>query len=110
MLFSSYTPALANDDACEPGIGSGLVYAIALANAAPAVQELHRPREQADEQAPITEDARYFAVGAGIPGAVIPYREQLLLPGTGIEGELVVAPPGRTRWRIYWREDGVDVP
>lgn len=110
VLFSSYTPALDNVDVCEPGIGSGVVYAIGLANAAPAVRELYHPGEQADEEMPIAEDARYFPVGSGIPGAVVPYREQLLLPGTGLEGELVVEPPGHTRWRIYWREQGVDVP
>lgn len=108
--FSTYHPPVLEGTGCPAGVGEGAVYAVKLANGGPAVREVYRARtweSEADRPAP--ED-RYFAVGSGIPGAVIPYRDFLILPGNGPDGERVLAPPGTLRWLSHWRENGVDVP
>ena len=56
----------------------------------------------------ITEADRYTSVGPGIPPGAKPLGDHILLPGKGIDGNQIISTGGRSRWRIYWREAGLD--
>ena len=51
---------------------------------------------------------RYTTVGPGIPPGAKPLGDQILLPGKGIDGNQIIDTGGRSRWKIYWRDTGVD--
>ena len=53
---------------------------------------------------------RYTSVGPGIPPGAKPLGDQILLPGTGIDGNQIIDAGGRSRWRVYWRDVGADRP
>ncbi len=103
VLFTSYLPSgTGAAGPCAQGEGSGRVYAVQLADGAPGLP----PSGGLD---PVAEAARYHPLGPGIPGAVVPYGDRVLVPGKGIGGGQLVEVPGATRWRVYWREEEVDM-
>ncbi|QFU74837.1 hypothetical protein EY643_03795 [Halioglobus maricola] len=108
VYFSTYLPTAEHLGHCDAGLGEGRVYIVDLLHGAPAVRETYPARNWDDEDDKLLETQRYFAVGDGIPSAVVPYREGLMLPGPGPDGRLVLDPGGTMRWRVHWRESGVD--
>jgi type IV pilus assembly protein PilY1 len=104
VLFTSYVPADdAGPEACSPALGSGRAYLVKLANGSaglPPAGELEPPGAR----------YRHVDIGPGIPAEVVPYGDRVLVPGKGIDGSPFVTIPGPTRWRVYWREEGVDFP
>ena len=104
ILFTSYLPAVtAGLDSCAGRFGRGRAYAVKLANGAP-------DPELAGLLTPLGRSSRYTGLGSGIPGDIVPYRDQLLLPGTGVDGSPLLRLPGPSRWRAYWLEEDVDFP
>ena len=108
VYFTTYTPDPVDDPGCGEPTGEGQVYALHLADGSPATEQV-----DVGETAPETDSERgprrSFRVGPGIPGAVVPFGDRLLLPSAG-EGDLQIdSPEGPLRWRIYWREEGVDL-
>jgi type IV pilus assembly protein PilY1 len=102
IYFTSYLPEGAGSSTtCAPSEGSGQLYAISLKNGA-AVYNLNNVISGLDKA------DRYTTVGPGIPPGAKPLGDQLLLPGTGIDGNQIIDTGGRTRWRDYWRDAGVD--
>jgi hypothetical protein len=102
-MFTSYLPpGTGADEPCVPGEGSGRVYAVQLADGAPGLP----PPGGLDL---LEGAARYQPLGPGIPGAVVPYGDRLLIPGRGIGGGQLVDVPGERRWPVYWREEEVDL-
>lgn len=105
--FSTYRPAQPDERGCRPGIGVGALYAVSLSEGAPALATLYRRGDPTGNTDPPPGE-RAVVVGEGMPGAVVPWREHLILPGSGVEGRVVVDPGGPMRWRTHWRENGVD--
>ncbi len=108
VLFTSYVPFSEEGvkenslDVCNTSEGFGRVYGVNLRNGSPALPlsgKLKRLGEEAD---------RFASIGPGLPGEVLPYGDHVLIPGAGLEGNVLVSVPGRTRWRAYWREEEVD--
>ncbi|TXS91369.1 hypothetical protein FV139_16730 [Parahaliea maris] len=101
VLFTTYVP---NDGSagqqCTPSEGTGRVYVVNLSDGS-VVFDL-------SAGGTTTKVDRYSEVGPGIPGDVIPYEDQVLIPGKGIGGKQIFNIPGRDLWRIYWREEDVD--
>ncbi len=95
VYFTTWLPPLA-EDACKPEAGQGLVYALGLADGAPVI-----PLEEA-------EPVRSTSTGAGSPGQVLPGGDGLQITGDGDAPKELPAAGGPVRWRIYWREEGVD--
>ena len=54
------------------------------------------------------EPVQHIDVGPGLHGDVVPYGDRVLLPGRGHDDGPLITLPGRSRWRAYWREEGVD--
>lgn len=104
VYFTTYVPPAGEESSCDEPTGEGMVYAVQLADGSPAAN-------QVGGEGPGTEPGgeRSFRVGRGIPGPVVPLGDQILLPGSGEEGIQLVQPDGPFRWRIYWREEGVDI-
>ena len=48
--------------------------------------------------------------GCGLRGDVVPLQSGLLLPGIDAADAQLLGVPGRTVWRAYWRQEGVDEP
>ena len=102
IFFTSYLPEGASSStSCAPREGDGRLYAIRLTNGA-AAYELNNVINGFDKA------DRYTTVGPGIPPGAKPLGDQLLLPGTGIDGNQIIDTGGRSRWKIYWRDTGVD--
>jgi type IV pilus assembly protein PilY1 len=102
IFFTTYLPeGTSSSSNCAPTEGDGRLYAIKLGNGSAAYQ-LNNTTEGT-----IKAD-RYTTVGPGIPPGAKPLGDHILLPGTGIDGNQIVDTGGRSRWRIYWRESGVD--
>jgi type IV pilus assembly protein PilY1 len=102
VLFTTYLPNDGTADSiCAPSEGSGLVYLVSLADGSAEF-------DLAAEVNVWTKEDRFSNVGAGIPGDVIPYEDQVLIPGKGIGGRQIYDIPGENLWRIHWREEGVD--
>jgi len=102
VLFTTYLP---NDgtaaNKCEPSEGSGAVYLVNLADGSAAF-------DLAAQLNVWTKADRFQIVGPGIPGDVIPWEDQVLIPGKGIGGRQIFTVPGRSIWRVYWKEEEVD--
>lgn len=102
IFATSYLPeGNAAAGSCAPSEGGGRLYAINLKNGS-AAMNLNAAIEGSDKA------DRYTYIGPGIPPGAKPLGDQVLLPGTGIEGNQIVETGGRSRWKIYWRESGVD--
>ena len=102
IYFTSYLPeGDSSASRCSPTEGSGRVYALRVKNGA-AFYNLNNVIEAIDKA------DRYTTVGPGIPPGAKPLGDQILLPGTGINGNQIIDAPGRSRWRVYWRDVGVD--
>jgi type IV pilus assembly protein PilY1 len=106
VYFTTYLPPEGEGSSCDQTVGEGLIYAVNLADGSPVRAEV----TELAAQIPVEQDLeRKFLVGPGVPGAVIPSGEQVLLPGSGDLGLELPRPGGPFRWRIYWREEGVDL-
>jgi type IV pilus assembly protein PilY1 len=101
-FFTSYVPHTGGGaDSCAKSEGTGRVYAVRLKDGAPALPQVGELKLEDDS-------GRYQDIGPGLHGDVVPYRDQVLIPGRGMEEGPLVSTSGRTRWRAYWREEGVD--
>jgi type IV pilus assembly protein PilY1 len=104
VFFTSYVPqADSATDSCIGSQGSSRAYAVKLADGSPALPGAGNLTLQEEEEPP-----RHLDIGPGLQGDVVPYRDRVLLPGRGLEEGPLLFLPGRTRWRAYWREEGVD--
>jgi type IV pilus assembly protein PilY1 len=102
IYFTSYLPeGDGSSTTCAPSEGSGRLYAIRLKDGS-VVFNLNNVIEGYDKA------DRYTSVGPGIPPGAKPLGDQILLPGTGIDGNQIIDAGGRSRWRVYWRDAGVD--
>jgi type IV pilus assembly protein PilY1 len=102
IFFTTYLPeGTSSSTNCSPSEGDGRLYAISLGDGS-AEYQLNNSSEAIDKT------DRYTTVGPGIPPGAKPLGDHILLPGTGIDGNQIVDTGGRSRWRIYWRESGVD--
>jgi len=102
VFFTSYLPEGSSSSAnCAPSEGDGRLYAVRLSNGS-VVYGLNNVIDGTDK------GDRFATVGPGIPPGAKPLSDHILLPGTGIDGNQIVDTGGRSRWRIYWRETGVD--
>jgi type IV pilus assembly protein PilY1 len=102
IFFTTYLPeGTSSSTNCSPSEGDGRLYAIRLGDGS-AEYQLNNSSEAIDKT------DRYTTVGPGIPPGAKPLGDHILLPGTGIDGNQIVDTGGRSRWRIYWRETGVD--
>ncbi|MFC1578858.1 pilus assembly protein [Pseudomonadota bacterium] len=104
VLFTTYVPA-ANSagQPCPVPYGSARTYALALEDGSARAA-------LAGSLVPQGEPASYLEIGPGLRGDVIPLRDGVLVPGTGIAGEQLLTIPGRSKWRAYWRQEGIDEP
>ncbi|MEH6636827.1 MAG: hypothetical protein V7700_14980, partial [Halioglobus sp.] len=102
VLFTTYLPNKGTAaEVCEPSEGSGRVYLVNLSDGSPAF-------DLAAEIGVIDKADRWSDIGPGIPGDVIPYEDYVLIPGKGIGGRQIYNIKGRSLWRVYWKEEGVD--
>jgi type IV pilus assembly protein PilY1 len=102
IFFTSYLPeGTSSSSNCAPSEGDGRLYAVRLHDGSAAYQ-LNNVIETTDK------GDRFATVGPGIPPGAKPLGDKILLPGTGIDGNQIIDTGGRSRWRIYWREAGVD--
>ena len=102
IFFTTYLPeGDGSSTTCAPSEGSGRLYALRLKNGG-VVLNLNNVIEGYDKA------DRYTSVGPGIPPGAKPLGDQILLPGTGIDGNQIIDAGGRSRWRVYWRDVGVD--
>jgi hypothetical protein len=76
---------------------------VRLTDGSPALPAAGKLKLEVDE-----EQTRYIDIGPGLLGDIVPYGDRVLLPGRGLDEEPLISMPGRTRWRAYWREEGVD--
>jgi len=102
ILFSTYLPRLPEaPDSCVPTVGSSRLYSVNLANGSARALAQSKVGQ-------VVVDERYVPLGPGLQGDVIPYADKVLIPGSGVDGPVPHAVPGQTRWRVYWRESGID--
>lgn len=99
VYFSTWLPP-APDSPCSTEAGEGEVYAVLLADGSPV--DISGDREPAEPP------LRTIAAGPGRPAPVLAWGDKVLLPGPGLPETRALSPGGPFRWRIYWREDGVD--
>ena len=112
VLFTSYVPSAEShqgdslEDAantCIPRVGHGRIYAVNLRNGSPSMTR------SGEIRLPEAEDAtRFLSIGPGLPGAVQPLHNGVLIPGGTLQDGALASVPGRTWWRAYWREEEVD--
>ena len=104
VFFTSYTPhGPSESDPCAGAEGDSRAYVVKLADGSPALPAPGKLTLEESEEA-----ARYIEIGPGLQGDIVPYGDRVLLPGLGLEAEQLLPLPGRARWRVYWREEGVD--
>ncbi|MCB1848212.1 MAG: hypothetical protein KDI04_12740, partial [Halieaceae bacterium] len=103
IVFTSYVPAATAAQDCPQAAGRSRTYKLALRDGAPRMPPAGSLQPQ---QAPVP----YRELGPGLAGDVVPLQNGLLLPGNGAAGAQRLSVPGRTRWRSYWRQEGVDEP
>ncbi|MCB1733093.1 MAG: hypothetical protein KDI21_21655, partial [Halieaceae bacterium] len=103
IVFTSYVPAAPAEQACAQGPGRSRTYKLALRDGAPRMAPVGSLQPQ---QAPVP----YRELGPGLRGDVVPLQNGLLLPGIDATDAQLLSVPGRTRWRAYWRHEGVDEP
>jgi type IV pilus assembly protein PilY1 len=103
IVFTSYVPAVSADQACPLPLGRSRTYKLALRDGAPRMVPAGNLQPQ---QAPVP----YRELGPGLRGDVVPLQDGLLLPVNGGADDQLLTVPGRTRWRAYWRQEGVDEP
>ena len=111
VLFTSYIPyAETGPDPCSASPGFGRVYGVRLGDGSAALPPVEKfePGEEPGEELPKELSDRFRVIGRGIPGAVMPLQEQVLIPGEGRDGGSLVTVPGNTVWRAYWSEQEVD--
>lgn len=99
IFFTTYLPEGESSEGatCAPSEGSGRIYAVNLKNGSIASDVLG------------VSTTRYEEAGSGIPPGATPLgSDSVLLPGKGIGGRQIVTLSGKTRWRTYWREIGID--
>jgi type IV pilus assembly protein PilY1 len=101
IYATSYLPEGGTGSTCEPKEGSGRLYAVSLKDGSVALPLSATINGDYKEN-------RYTDIGPGIPPGAKPLGDQILLPGTGIDGNQIIDAGGRSRWRIYWRETGID--
>lgn len=101
IFATAYLPEGGTGSTCEPKEGSGRLYAISLKDGSVSLPLSATINGDYKEN-------RYTDIGPGIPPGAKPLGDQILLPGTGIDGNQIVDTGGRSRWKIYWRETGVD--
>lgn len=100
-FFTTYTPTV-SADACDVSEGQGAVYAVNLADGAPA-----------------TGYVRKYDLGPGIPPSVIPIDGAVIIPGGGIgvdsdgdgiidRAKPIVPLPTVKLNPVYWREPAID--
>ncbi len=100
-FFTTYAPTVAADP-CDVSEGQGAVYAVNLADGAPAANY-----------------ARKYDLGPGIPPSVIPINGAVIIPGGGIgvdsdgdgivdSAKPIVPLPLLKLNPIYWREPAID--
>jgi type IV pilus assembly protein PilY1 len=113
VLFTSYVPSSADavedsQSACSAAVGLSRVYWVALGDGSPSLPlpGILTPGDEG-ENPPAGFD-RFRAIGPGLLGDVVPYHDQVLIPGTGIGDASLVSMPGSTLLRTYWREEEVD--
>lgn len=106
VFFTTYLPTTASSDpaTCGPSEGSGLFYAVNLADATVS-KNFNIARDSQDAS---TNTTRYTILSsAGIPADVV---------GVTLDGQAYVLPPdlklskvdASTRWRTFWYEVGSD--
>ncbi len=102
IFFTSYLPegGLGAGN-CAPSEGAGLIYAVRLSSGTVDTNVFGVTDP--------TKSDRYVDAGYGIPPGVTPLGSgNLLLPGKGVGGRQIIETSAKTRWKIYWRETGVD--
>ncbi len=101
VSFTTYIPASASGArGCAVDQGHGRLYQLKLRDAAGAIATTAID--------PLLGPDRYSQLGAGVPAGPIPTNGGLLLPGATGAQPTVRPVPGRSLWRIYWRQEGVD--
>jgi type IV pilus assembly protein PilY1 len=113
VLFTTHVPPAGEDaaqgqDSCAPAEGSARLYAVALRDGSPALTPAGQLMSATGPGSAETPPLRFQAIGPGLPADVVPYRNQLLVPGNGLAGSPLLSVPGRHWWRSYWREAEVD--
>ncbi len=103
IVFTSYVPAASAPQDCPQAPGRSRTYKLALRDGAPRMAPAGSLQPQ---RAPVP----YRELGPGLRGDVVPLQSGLLLPGIGAADAQLLGVPGRTRWRAYWRQEGVDEP
>jgi type IV pilus assembly protein PilY1 len=105
IVFTSYVPRAAAEQACPQLSGRSQTYKLALRDGASRMAPGGKLQPR---QAP--DPVPYRELGPGLRGDVIPLHDGLLLPGNRGADDQLLTMPGRTRWRAYWRQEGVDEP
>ena len=104
VFFTSYVPrADSGTESCTGSEGSSRAYVVKLTDGSPALPAAGKLKLEVDE-----EQTRHIDIGPGLLGDIVPYGDTVLLPGRGLDAGSLISMPGRTRWRAYWREEGVD--
>lgn len=105
LLFTTYLPngepgSGGTVDICAAPEGSSRLYALNVANGAPT-----------SHISGTLDGDKHTDIGDGMHGDVTPYgSDDVLIPGTGIDGKQVVNVSSRSQLKIYWYEKGLDVP
>lgn len=103
IVFTSYVPATSPQQACPLSLGRSRTYKLALRDGSSRMAPAGNLEPQ---EVPVA----YREIGPGLRGDVIPLRNGVLVPGSAGAGEQLLSVPGRTRWRAYWRQEGIDEP
>ena len=103
VYFSTWSPEQ-GEASCDVESGDAQVYAVQLADGSPTGWQALSP-----EAGPNQPVGRSKFAGKGLPGPVSPWHDQIQLPAGGDPGVQLILPGGELRWRIYWREEGVDI-
>jgi len=105
VMFTSYVP-VDGEQGCAVSPGVERLYAVRLGNGAPSPLVAGKLKLPGEEEI----SARFEELGPGAHGGVEPFGSGVLIPGSGLEEQPFLQLAGRYWWRIYWREEGVDVP